>query len=205
MSRTSLMLALAAVSLGTVALSSSDASAFGRSYLGGGAARVSGPAHLSGPVRLNSPVHLGPSTNLHLNNYVAHANLKPVLGIVIKPPHHHHWWWSHWRFGWERPYWIAPAVATGAVAAGTVASYASTPATTNPCSCLTKQYTPQGAVVFKDVCTNEMAMNPPDNPAQGADTGPQEPQQPSMQSMQQVPQTQPMQQGYLQAQPTQLR
>jgi hypothetical protein len=31
----------------------------------------------------------------------------------------------------------------------------------NRCNCLAKEYTPQGAVVFKDVCTNEMAMNPP--------------------------------------------
>jgi hypothetical protein len=30
-----------------------------------------------------------------------------------------------------------------------------------PCTCLTKEYTPQGAVVFKDRCTNEAAMNPP--------------------------------------------
>ena len=29
------------------------------------------------------------------------------------------------------------------------------------CTCLTKEYTPEGAVVFKDTCTNEMAMNPP--------------------------------------------
>lgn len=30
-----------------------------------------------------------------------------------------------------------------------------------PCTCLTKQYTPEGAVVFKDICTNEAAINPP--------------------------------------------
>ena len=33
--------------------------------------------------------------------------------------------------------------------------------TPGPCTCLSKEYTPQGAVVFKDRCTTEMAMNPP--------------------------------------------
>ena len=31
----------------------------------------------------------------------------------------------------------------------------------NRCTCLTKEYTPEGAVVFKDLCTKEIAMNPP--------------------------------------------
>ena len=35
------------------------------------------------------------------------------------------------------------------------------PAVAGPCTCLTKEYTPEGAVLFKDRCTNEMAMNPP--------------------------------------------
>ncbi len=182
MSRKSMMVALAAaVSLGTFAMSSSDASAFRYSGLAGGGAHPSSQFRLSGPVRLATPVH--PSSNLHLNNYIAHANLKPILGIVIKPPYHHHhwWWWSHWR-----PYWIGGAVATGAVAAGGVSYATSTPAT-NRCSCLTKEYTPQGAVVFKDVCTNEMAMNPPASDSPAADMAPQMPQQ-------------PIQQGYLQPQ-----
>jgi hypothetical protein len=34
-------------------------------------------------------------------------------------------------------------------------------ATPGPCTCLSKEYTPQGAVLFKDRCTTEMAMNPP--------------------------------------------
>ena len=31
-----------------------------------------------------------------------------------------------------------------------------------PCSCLTKDYTPEGQVVFKDLCTKEMASAPVD-------------------------------------------
>lgn len=30
-----------------------------------------------------------------------------------------------------------------------------------PCTCLSKEYTPQGQVLFKDRCTNEAAINPP--------------------------------------------
>src|SRR5262249_27229081 len=153
MSRKSLTLALAAiVTLGAVALSSSSASAFHAA--GGGV----GGAHASG----GGAKMLG-SGGLHLNN-------KPLVnGIVINKPmvngikinpwpkfgHHwnwnHRWWW--WRYSWRRPYWIYPVVATGGVAAAATTTYASTPAT-NTCTCLTKQYTPQGAVVFKDVCTN---------------------------------------------------
>ena len=33
--------------------------------------------------------------------------------------------------------------------------------TQGPCTCLSKEYTPDGRVLFKDVCTNEAAINPP--------------------------------------------
>jgi hypothetical protein len=110
-----------------------------------------------------------------------------VTGIIIKPPHvwnHNHWWW---RYTWRRPYFVAPVIAAGGVAAA--ATYAAAPST-NRCTCLTKEYTPQGQVVFKDVCTNEMAMNPP------ADTAPA--------SSSLAPQL-PQQQGYLQPQPAQVQ
>jgi hypothetical protein len=35
-------------------------------------------------------------------------------------------------------------------------------ATPGPCTCLTKGYTPEGTVVFKDQCTKEMASAPVD-------------------------------------------
>lgn len=181
MFRKSLMLALAAtVSLGAVALSTSTASAFhpaggmGGSHFSGGNKSFGGPGlHVSKPL---------------VNGIVIH---KPMVnGIKINPGlkfgwhwhHHPRFWW--WRYSWRRPYWIAPVVATGGVAAAAT-SYASTPAT-NTCTCLTKQYTPQGAVVFKDVCTKEMAMNPPASASPAADAGPQMPPQ-------------SYQQGYLQA------
>jgi hypothetical protein len=183
MFRKSITLALAsAVSLGAFALSASTASAF-HPVGGGGVHAVS-----SGGLKFNGGLHV------YNKPIVTGIKIMPpkVTGIVIKPPHWHwhpHW---HWNYGWwRRPYWIAPVVATGGVAT----AYASTPAT-NTCTCLTKQHTPQGAVVFKDVCTNEMAMNPPANASPAADMGPQMPQQPYQQSYQQGG----YQQGYLQPQ-----
>ena len=182
MFRKSIMLALAAtVSLGAFALSSSDASAFGRSFGGGGVHFGGGGMRLGG-----GALHLGGG----LRYGGLHSNPHFITGIKINPGFNHHvhfwprWWW--WRHAWRRPYWIAPVVVGGGVA--TAATYASTPApATSTCTCLTKQYTPQGAVVFKDVCTNEMAMNPPANASPAADMGPQMPPQ-------------SYQQGYLQPQ-----
>ena len=62
--------------------------------------------------------------------------------------HRHHWHRTHVRY--HRPIWYAAPVV-----------YAARPAVAGPCTCLTKEYTPEGAVLFKDRCTNEAAMNPP--------------------------------------------
>ena len=61
----------------------------------------------------------------------------------------------HWHVRWHHPrIWYAPRpVIYGAVAPVVT--------TTNRCTCLTKEYTPEGAVLFKDICTNEAAINPP--------------------------------------------
>ena len=70
-----------------------------------------------------------------------------------------------------------------------------------PCTCLSKEYTPEGAVLFKDRCTNEAAMNPPvQAPVQ---TGQLEPQQQPYQQKYVQPQVQPQpyQQQYVQPQP----
>ena len=60
----------------------------------------------------------------------------------------------HWHVGYyPRPIWVAPRPVY--VAARPVAVAA------NPCTCLSKEYTPEGAVLCKDLCTKEAAMNPP--------------------------------------------
>ena len=98
----------------------------------------------------------------------------------------------HWHIHVHRRHiwYAAPAV-----------SYAAArPAVAGPCTCLQKQYTPEGAVLFKDRCTNEMAMNPPAQQTGALDqqqqTGyPQQYAQPQPQTMQpqvsQVPQYPP--------------
>lgn len=81
--------------------------------------------------------------------------IKPV-GLPVKPifvphwPHKHPHWHVHYR---PRIWYAAPAV--GYAVARPVAS------TPGPCTCLSKEYTPEGAVLFKDRCTSEAAMNPP--------------------------------------------
>ncbi len=162
MFRKSILALAAAASLGALALSTSSASAFG--HFGGGGARA---------VHFSSARVAGPQ--FHRNFAFRRVLGLRVVGIRIPPRWHWHWRWHVWH----RPYWGAPVIAT---TYGSSPTYAATPT----CNCLTKQYTQEGAVVFKDVCTNEMAMNPP------ADAAPQGPAS-----------QQPMQQGYLQPQPAQ--
>ena len=57
--------------------------------------------------------------------------------------HRHHHWRHVWRHGHYYPVrYVAPVAAP------------------RPCTCLWKGYTPEGTVVFKDLCTQEMASAP---------------------------------------------
>ena len=60
------------------------------------------------------------------------------------PHFHHQVYWKHYR---ERVYVRPVGYAVRAVEPG-------------PCTCLTKNYTPEGIVVFQDLCTKEMASAP---------------------------------------------
>jgi hypothetical protein len=166
MSRKSTILALAAIAaLGSIALSSTSASAFGHGRGFGGGVHTGGGMHVSGGMHSFHGYRTGGFA------FRRFAHVRPL------------WRHPHWRFGWRRPYWVAPVIATGLAT-----TYATAP-TWNRCTCLTKEYTPEGAVVFKDLCTKEMAMNPPETPAPAADYSPA-PQQPQTQGYAQ-PQTQP--------------
>jgi hypothetical protein len=59
----------------------------------------------------------------------------------------------HWHVRWHRPIWYGGVRTVGYTVARPVAA--------GPCTCLSKEYTPDGRVLFKDLCTNEAAMNPP--------------------------------------------
>jgi hypothetical protein len=91
--------------------------------------------------------------------------------------HHRH---PHWHVRYHRPIWYAPRPVL-------YSAYAPRIVTPGPCTCLSKEYTPEGAVLFKDRCTNEAAMNPPAPAPQ--QTGSLEPQ------------VQPYSQQYVQPQP----
>jgi hypothetical protein len=89
-----------------------------------------------------------------------HANLRPPVHrlpprIIVHGPRFHH---DHivvrriYERGYVRPVGF------------------STPVAESLCNCLTKTYTPEGAVVFKDLCTKEMASAPVDGaPAQSGE------------------------------------
>ena len=78
--------------------------------------------------------------------------------------HGHHKWWHHKKH-YEAPtvyYKPAPTVYykpaptyTAPTYTYTKPAYSPPPA---PCTCLTKEYTSDGKVVFKDLCTKEMAV-----------------------------------------------
>jgi hypothetical protein len=69
--------------------------------------------------------------------------------------HHHHGHrhrhrHPHWHVRYHRPVWYAPRPV-----------YVASRPVAGPCTCLSKEYTSDGRVLFKDLCTNEAAMNPP--------------------------------------------
>ena len=93
-----------------------------------------------------------------------------ITTITTATGHHHH---CHWRHGhhfhhrhchghvhlhWRRHYVRDPG------------RYPVARPVASTCTCLVKEYLPNGAVLFRDVCTNESAMNPP---AQAAEVPPQ--------------------------------
>jgi hypothetical protein len=71
----------------------------------------------------------------------------PRTSMMIRriPETHPHW---HSHLGWRHHYWVAPVVAAEGIIP--IAR----------CTCLTKQYLPDGSVLFKDLCTEEKALAP---------------------------------------------
>ncbi len=63
-----------------------------------------------------------------------------------------HWHYRHWVH-WHNHIWVRPV----GYAVRDVATVQP-----GPCTCLTKNYTPEGMVVFQDLCTKEMASAPVD-------------------------------------------
>ena len=82
---------------------------------------------------------------------------RPGISHIPRGPH----WVRPWRPGriWVGGrYIVRPAVAVGVIGATTAIARSN-----GPCTCLTKEYTPDNLVVFKDVCTKEVASAPAGN------------------------------------------
>ena len=76
------------------------------------------------------------------------------IGHIGHIGHHHHHHHPHWHVRYHRPIWYGVRTVgyTGYTVANPVAG---------PCTCLSKEYTQDGRVLFKDLCTNEAAMAVP--------------------------------------------
>ena len=126
----------------------------------------------------------GPGFNPGINKPIGLKPNKPNLPVkpIFVPhwPHKH----PHWHVHYRPRFWY-PSVVVGGPTYIASRPVVSAP---GPCTCLSKEYTPEGAVLFKDRCTNEMAMNPPPAPQQ---TGQVEMQQQAAQYQQQYVQPQP--------------
>lgn len=82
--------------------------------------------------------------------HAGHIGRLPPIHIVNHPHFHHHYRYV-WRHDYVRPIGYVARVGEPSL-----------------CTCLTKEYTPEGVVVFKDLCTKEMASAPVDGvPVQG--------------------------------------
>jgi hypothetical protein len=129
---------------------------------GGGGFRMHGGGGMRSSIRGGGRVigHRGGFGGRHISHH------RPGrIHISHRRPHWGHCRWGrcgiHVGYRWRRP-WVYP-VAVGAVAATT---YAVAPALAAPaprCTCLTKEYTQDGLVVFQDVCTKEVASAPVGN------------------------------------------
>jgi hypothetical protein len=147
MSRKVILTLATAATIITAGLASSaaDARGFGGSGFGGG--------HFAGGGRV------GGGGSSHFARRGGGRTLIPILnpgrpghghpGFPGRPGHWAHWHHHHWVF--RDGGWIEIDGVDG-VDGGVEA-----PVAPGPCTCLTKTYTPEGLVVFADVCTKEAA------------------------------------------------
>jgi hypothetical protein len=148
------VLALAAVAaLGAATLAtttSADARGFGGG--GGGFSKGGGGGMRGGSIGIR---HVGGGRSFGGMRHIGGGKIGGGKHVQHRHRHHHHWCRHfgrcHYHVRWHRPL----IYGVGTVAATT---YAAAPA--RPCTCLTKEYTPDNLVVFKDVCTKEVASAP---------------------------------------------
>ena len=166
----SAMLALAAVAtIGIGGLVATTDSADARGFHGGGGFKGGSGisrVHVGGRVHIGGGRHIGHRPIFGRPHIGHRPHFNHRIRIGIRPIYRPHWChkspWGYHRHRchihvrWPRPVIVgAPVVAT---------TYAVAPAVTaRPCTCLTKEYTPDNLVVFKDLCTKEVASAPAGN------------------------------------------
>jgi len=144
MSRKLILTLAAAASVAAASVTLGSSAVYARGMGGGGAHFSAGGGH---NIRLAAVNH---NPGLRSNRMVRRpGGLIPPIRIGHLHHHHHH---HHWVF--RGGHWIVLGedVVEAPVLERTVAS--------GPCTCLTKTYTPEGLVVFADVCTKESASAP---------------------------------------------
>jgi hypothetical protein len=119
---------------------------------------TSSASYARGP-RAGGGSHFSGSSHFASANHFARISHVPRLHEPRDPGHHiglheHH---RHWAF--RNGIWIE----VDDVVADTVDEAPA--AAPGPCTCLTKNYTPTGLVVFADICTKESASAPVDSTA----------------------------------------
>jgi len=180
MTRKILCALTAVAALGIAALAPTSTSAFrgggGGSHGGGG---FHGGFHGGGGFR--GGFHGGHASFARGPGHFGHA---PAFGRFGRGHYNHfahnhfHYHWAWWRH-YHRPYWVYPVAGVGevdaAVAQPVVAAQPAAAVANNNCNCLTKNYLPDGSLMFKDLCTQEAAVATPDElKAQAAGAPPQE-------------------------------
>ncbi len=149
-------LILSIATVATIAIASFGTNSADARGFGGGMGRMGGGSHLSGG-RTLTPI-LNPGRP-------GRPGLPGRPGFPGRPGHwvfHHH---GHFVFRGGR--WIVLDEPVGEAAID--APVAAAP---GPCTCLTKTYTPDGLVVFADVCTKEAASARVDGGATNATPAP---------------------------------
>jgi hypothetical protein len=128
----------------------------------------SGGGHV-GRVHVGGGRHIGgirPIGRPHFRPGIHRPGIKIGHRWPILRPHFHprpHWCW---RFPWRCKVgirWPRPIIVGAPVVAATTYAVAPAVTTARPCNCLTKEYTPDNLVVFKDLCTKEVASAPVGN------------------------------------------
>jgi hypothetical protein len=174
--RTSMFAIAAVAALGAASLVTTTSSADARGFGGGGFhGGGMGGGHM---MRMGGGVRMG-----HIG--MRHVGVRTIRPIGIRPirvVHRGNWCRFYGRCGihvrWHRP-WVVPVATAGLVA--TTYAVAPTVATAKPCTCLTKEYTPDNLVVFKDLCTKEVASAPAGNTQVQLQLPPQEQAAPQQQ------------------------